>query len=59
MPGPSAEFMLCLEFQEPLLGLDESPEHWRIPKDPSSSLSPPQTGPWLACCKTGSWETGS
>ena len=30
-PGPSAEFMLCLEFQEPLLGLDESPEHWRIP----------------------------
>ena len=39
-PGPSVEFMLCLEFQGPLLGLDESPEHWRIPKDPSPSLSP-------------------
>ena len=47
-PGPSAEFMLCLEFQEPLLGLDESPEHWRIPKDPSSFLSPPPDWP-LAC----------
>ena len=40
MPEPPAEFMLCLESQGLWLGLDKSPEHWRIPKDPSPFLSP-------------------